>query len=175
MFPAPVDEAVGAPAPDQDPNVGCGLFGCGSHTVNHNYGYMQPHHGYGSRYGPSHYGGYNNRPIHNHIHVRGPVYGHGAFRSAGPGTVGAAAPSDDIQRSAIHMPHMPHMPHHHHHHHLQHAAAGRSANQIVGSYQQTYAAPAPTVKCGKNILIGCQPSVQEVPCQPPAYGSAKAY
>lgn len=44
------------------------------------------------------------------------------------------------------------------------------------SYSFSYPSPAPQVKCGSNLLIGCSPTSQVVPCSAhnpaPAYGSS---
>lgn len=43
------------------------------------------------------------------------------------------------------------------------------------SYSLSYPSPAPQVKCGSNLLIGCTPSTQVVPCSsysPPSYGAS---
>lgn len=44
------------------------------------------------------------------------------------------------------------------------------------SHSYSYPSPAPHVKCGGNILVGCHPSVASVPCQSysPSY-SAPSY
>lgn len=38
----------------------------------------------------------------------------------------------------------------------------------------TYPSPAPSVSCGQNLLVGCSPSVSNVPCSA-AYSGQNPY
>lgn len=54
----------------------------------------------------------------------------------------------------------------------EHARAYQPAQPQYPAPQQSYQSPQSS--CGSNLLIGCQPHVQAVPCSPPAYSAPPA-